>query len=51
MNLVLLKGISIVGIYWGGYLTKEQSRIPVVWSELLSSVTIQSLRIWFSDSE
>ena len=46
MNLVLLKGISIVGVYWGGYLTKEQSHVPVVWGELLSLVPVQLPQAW-----
>ncbi|KAH7909327.1 hypothetical protein BJ138DRAFT_1155526 [Hygrophoropsis aurantiaca] len=36
MNLVLLKNISVMGTHWGLYEKKEPSRIPVVWSELLS---------------
>lgn len=37
MNLVLLKNISLVGIHWGAYTTKESSRLPVVWKDILSS--------------
>ncbi|KIL00708.1 hypothetical protein PAXRUDRAFT_644899 [Paxillus rubicundulus Ve08.2h10] len=36
MNLVLLKNISIMGVHWGLYTSKEPSRIPVVWEELLA---------------
>ncbi|KAF9531660.1 alcohol dehydrogenase [Crepidotus variabilis] len=35
MNLVLLKNISLVGIFWGAYSTKEPSHIPGVWKEIL----------------
>ncbi|KAN0091096.1 hypothetical protein V8E55_004662 [Tylopilus felleus] len=36
LNLVLLKNISIIGLYWGPYTQKEPSRIPAVWKELQS---------------
>ncbi|KAI0768415.1 alcohol dehydrogenase [Irpex lacteus] len=35
LNLVLLKNISIVGIHWGAYLSKDIERVPVVWKDLL----------------
>ncbi|KAG1848603.1 hypothetical protein C8R48DRAFT_729864 [Suillus tomentosus] len=35
LNMVLLKNISVMGIFWGLYISKEPSRIPVVWEELL----------------
>ncbi|KAF7964968.1 hypothetical protein HWV62_31365 [Athelia sp. TMB] len=36
LNLVLLKNISIVGIHWGAYYTKEPEHIaPGVWEPLL----------------
>ena len=42
-NLILLKNISIIGIYWGAYTTREPSHVPVVWEELLSSVSYISI--------
>ncbi|KAG0707335.1 hypothetical protein DFH29DRAFT_896909 [Suillus ampliporus] len=35
LNLVLLKNITVMGIFWGLYTHKEPSRIPIVWKELL----------------
>jgi len=35
LNMVLLKNISVMGIFWGLYTSKEPSRIPIVWEELL----------------
>lgn len=35
LNLVLLKNVSILGLYWGLYEQKEASRIPEVWDALL----------------
>ena len=49
MNLVLLKNISIIGIYWGAYTTKEPSHVPVVWDELLSSVSNMRYTAFVSD--
>lgn len=36
MNLVLLKNISLLGVFWGRYSLKEPSHIRTVWKELLS---------------
>lgn len=49
MNLVLLKNISLVGIFWGAYSTKEPSHIPGVWKEILKSVPqiLSGLRVSF----
>jgi len=35
LNMVLLKNISVMGIFWGLYASKEPSRMPIVWEELL----------------
>ncbi|KAJ7132756.1 alcohol dehydrogenase [Mycena crocata] len=35
MNLVLLKNISLVGIYWGGYLISEPEHMPSVYKDVL----------------
>ncbi|EGN99712.1 hypothetical protein SERLA73DRAFT_179859 [Serpula lacrymans var. lacrymans S7.3] len=35
LNLVLLKNITIMGLHWGAYTTKEPSRVPVVWKALM----------------
>ncbi|KAI0344862.1 NAD(P)-binding protein [Trametopsis cervina] len=35
LNLVLLKNVSVVGIHWGAYLTKEPEHVPSVWKALL----------------
>ncbi|PCH43592.1 NAD(P)-binding protein [Wolfiporia cocos MD-104 SS10] len=35
LNLVLLKNISIVGIHWGAYTTKEPAHKPAVYGALL----------------
>jgi len=43
-NLVLLKNISIIGIFWGAYATKEPSHVPVVWEELLSLLATGKLQ-------
>jgi len=39
LNLVLLKNISIVGIHWGAYATKEPGHIPSVHQALLDLLT------------
>jgi NADPH2:quinone reductase len=39
LNLVLLKNISIVGVHWGAYQTKERDHIPSVWAALLDLFT------------
>ncbi|KAH9981893.1 NAD-P-binding protein [Russula compacta] len=36
LNLVLLKNVSVVGIFWGSYTTKNPKRFAEVWQELLS---------------
>ncbi|KAF8062468.1 alcohol dehydrogenase [Lyophyllum atratum] len=35
MNLVLLKNISFVGLYWGSYSEFKHHHVPVVWKALL----------------
>ncbi|KAF7361864.1 hypothetical protein MVEN_00530900 [Mycena venus] len=39
MNLVLLKNISLVGIFWGGYLVKEPEHMPSVYKAVLDLLT------------
>ncbi|KAL0574243.1 hypothetical protein V5O48_007714 [Marasmius crinis-equi] len=34
-NLILLKNISVLGIFWGAYRNNERARIAEVWRELL----------------
>ncbi|KAG8932890.1 hypothetical protein FRC02_000400 [Tulasnella sp. 418] len=36
MNLVLLKNISIVGLHWGAYISREPARVPEVWAALMA---------------
>ncbi|KAJ6625624.1 hypothetical protein B0H10DRAFT_1782956 [Mycena sp. CBHHK59/15] len=36
MNLVLLKNISLVGIFWGGYLVREPGHMPSVYKDFFS---------------
>ncbi|THH18963.1 hypothetical protein EW146_g2113 [Bondarzewia mesenterica] len=35
MNLVLLKNISLVGVHWGSYLSKDPEHVSEVWKALL----------------
>ncbi|KAG9316565.1 hypothetical protein JVU11DRAFT_2616 [Chiua virens] len=35
LNIVLLKNVNIMGVFWGNYANKEPSRVTVVWKELL----------------
>ncbi|KAF8210306.1 hypothetical protein K438DRAFT_1665380 [Mycena galopus ATCC 62051] len=39
MNLVLLKNISLVGIFWGGYLVREPKHMPSVYKAVLELLT------------
>ncbi|KAF7315637.1 hypothetical protein MIND_00079200 [Mycena indigotica] len=39
MNLVLLKNIAIVGIFWGGYAVREPEHMPGVYQTLLDLLT------------
>jgi len=36
LNLVLLKHVSVIGIFWGSYRGKNPKRVGEVWAELLS---------------
>ncbi|KAH9957082.1 NAD(P)-binding protein [Russula dissimulans] len=36
LNLVLLKNVSVIGIYWGSYKTKDPKRASEVWVALLA---------------
>ena len=38
LNLVLLKNISIVGIFWGRYNSVEPERVRQVWKDLFACV-------------
>jgi len=44
LNLVLLKNISIVGIYWGRYNSMEPERVKQVWEELFALIESGKLR-------
>ncbi|CAD6577377.1 MAG: hypothetical protein CYPHOPRED_000228 [Cyphobasidiales sp. Tagirdzhanova-0007] len=44
MNLVLLKNISLMGIFWGAYAKNEQDRIPEGWAALLQLLRQGQLR-------
>ncbi|KAJ7072303.1 NAD(P)-binding protein [Mycena amicta] len=39
MNLVLLKNISLVGIFWGGYQVRDIDYMPVVYKAILDLVS------------
>lgn len=46
MNRILLKNISIVGLHWGMYATKEQETVPKVWKgifDLINSGKFKSI--------
>ena len=52
MNKVLLKNISLVGIFWGQYSVREKEAVPKVWegiSELVKQGKIRSTE--FTDGE
>jgi len=52
MNRVLLKNISIVGLHWGMYATKEKETIPVVWEGIFDMINRGKIRgITFTDSK
>ncbi|KAI0283550.1 NAD-P-binding protein [Russula brevipes] len=36
LNLVLLKNVSIIGIYWGSYIKNDPKRASEIWAELLA---------------
>ncbi|PNY28292.1 Uncharacterized protein TCAP_01791 [Tolypocladium capitatum] len=44
MNKVLLKNISLVGIYWGAYAINEPAVIPVVWRGIMKLVAEGKLK-------
>ncbi|ETW84421.1 quinone oxidoreductase 12 [Heterobasidion irregulare TC 32-1] len=35
MNLALLKNVSLIGVHWGSYITKDPNHVPEVWNALL----------------
>ncbi|EXJ79570.1 NADPH2:quinone reductase [Capronia epimyces CBS 606.96] len=44
LNRVLLKNISIVGIHWGMYNTKEKETVTVVWKGIFDLISSGKLR-------
>eukprot|EP00002_Diphylleia_rotans_P013326 TRINITY_DN2601_c0_g2_i1.p1 TRINITY_DN2601_c0_g2~~TRINITY_DN2601_c0_g2_i1.p1 ORF type:complete len:331 (-),score=79.25 TRINITY_DN2601_c0_g2_i1:60-1052(-) len=44
INRVLLKNISVVGLHWGAYMTKEAERIPEVWDGIFRLYAEKKLR-------
>jgi len=44
MNLILLKNVSVVGLHWGAYITKEPARVPVVWKALFDLFASRRVR-------
>ncbi|KAH8899314.1 thioredoxin reductase-like protein [Thozetella sp. PMI_491] len=52
MNKVLLKNISIVGLFWGQYAIKERETIPKVWEGLMKLIAEGKFRgTVFTDKE
>lgn len=52
MNKVLLKNISIVGLFWGQYAVKERETIPKVWNGLMKLIAEGKFRgTVFTDKE
>ncbi|CAG8706782.1 10979_t:CDS:2, partial [Acaulospora morrowiae] len=43
-NLILLKNISIWGLFWGAYAKYEPERIPEVWGELFKLLSTKKVR-------
>lgn len=44
LNLVLLKGVSIVGAFWGGTTVRAKERIPVVMDALLDLLASERIK-------
>ncbi|GJE92306.1 NADPH:quinone oxidoreductase family protein [Phanerochaete sordida] len=44
LNLVLLKGVTVMGVYWGGTTVKDPKRIPVVWKDLLELLSHDKIK-------
>ncbi|KAI0259110.1 NAD-P-binding protein [Gloeopeniophorella convolvens] len=44
LNLVLLKNVSVVGIFWGSYTSKGPRRFAEVWQELLALLASGKLK-------
>lgn len=44
LNRVLLKNISIVGLHWGMYNTKEKETVPEVWKGIFDLIKAGKLR-------
>ncbi|KAI0293889.1 NAD-P-binding protein [Multifurca ochricompacta] len=44
LNLVLLKNVSVVGIFWGSYTSKSPRRFAEVWQELLAMLASGKLK-------
>lgn len=52
LNRVLLKNISIVGLHWGMYATKEQETVPAVWDGIFDLIKSGKLRgITYADKQ
>ncbi|PHH67309.1 hypothetical protein CDD81_46 [Ophiocordyceps australis] len=44
LNKVLLKNISIVGIFWGAYALREPQTVPLVWNAIMQLVAQGKLK-------
>ena len=52
MNRVLLKNISIVGLHWGMYATKEMDTVTEVWKGIFDLIKSGKLRgITYTDKQ
>ena len=52
MNRVLLKNISIVGLHWGMYATKEQETVTRVWKGIFDLIDSGKLKgITYTDKK
>ncbi|KIX07504.1 uncharacterized protein Z518_02157 [Rhinocladiella mackenziei CBS 650.93] len=52
LNRVLLKNISIVGLHWGMYATKEKETVHVVWKGIFDLINSGKLKgITFTDKQ
>lgn len=52
LNRVLLKNISIVGLHWGMYATKEPETVPGVWKSIFDLINSGKFRgITYTDRQ
>lgn len=52
LNRVLLKNISIVGLHWGMYSTKEKETVPDVWRGIFDMIAAGKLKgITYTDRQ